>query len=210
MGPTSPSCTPHTDGGPWLCPTPHVLLSGSRASTCQTSSRSRVQRTNSMAVLGMATAPPASPLGPRWLGTSHGASGEVRAAGWEEQGGQAQGCHVLGSQVLLTSLKAPSLQRLLGTAGHFPVVWSGRATGSWDKLGPKSCLSSEEAWPAPSPSTHMPTMPLPLTTSTTSLFPKSHFPPPHLAPAPKPWPPHPSRHPPPGWLTTGLSPLALL
>lgn len=136
--------------------------------------------------------------------------------------GGSQGCRVgragrAGSRVSCAWITSPSHKpespestAPAGDGWALPcgLVWKGY--GFLDKLGPKGCLSSEEAWPAPSPSTHMPTMPLPLTTSTTSLFPKSHFPPPHLAPAPKPWPPHPSRHPPPGWLTTGLSPLALL
>lgn len=75
------------------------------------------------------------------------------------------------------------------------VIWSRKATHSWEELGTKGCLSSEETWLAPSLSQYPhANMPLLLTTSTTSLFPKSHFPPPHLAPAPKSWSSHPPRH----------------
>lgn len=87
-------------------------------------------------------------------------------------------------------LAKPRIQQCLERlAEHFLVVWSERVPGSWKELGPKGCLSSGEDWPAPSPSTRMPSVPLPLTTSTSSLVPKSHFPPAQLPPAPQPWHP---------------------
>lgn len=71
------------------------------------------------------------------------------------------------------------------------MVWSGRATGSWEELGPEELPLVTGGLASSLSRTHKPNAPLPLTTFTTSLVPKSHFPPPHLAPAPTPWPSQP-------------------